>query len=129
MLLSTGMSWYMALLFNFLSSLTALAGFFIGVSVGLASQQANGWMLAVAAGTFLYISLVDLVGVCLCVCAKNHSSISSPRPSLQLPLLRSSKLKGFLPVLLTHLGFFLSFATLLLVAIYEEKFDTLVHIN
>ena len=55
------MSWYMALLFNFLSSLTALVGFFIGVSVGLASEHANGWMLAVAAGTFLYISLVDLV--------------------------------------------------------------------
>lgn len=55
------MSWYIALLFNFLSSLTALAGFFIGVSVGLVSQQANGWMLAVAAGTFLYVSMVDLV--------------------------------------------------------------------
>ena len=60
-LLSTGMRWYIALLFNFLSSLTALAGFFIGVSVGLLSQQANAWMLAVAAGTFFYVSLVDLV--------------------------------------------------------------------
>lgn len=55
------MSWYVALLFNFLSSLTALAGFFVGVSVGLLSQLANGWMLALAAGTFLYVSLVDLV--------------------------------------------------------------------
>lgn len=60
-LLSTGMRWYKALFFNFLSSLTALAGFYIGVSVGSLSQVANGWILAVAAGTFLYISLVDLV--------------------------------------------------------------------
>lgn len=55
------MRWYTALLFNFLSSLTALAGFFIGVSVGLVSEPANSWMLAIAAGTFLYVALVDLV--------------------------------------------------------------------
>ncbi len=60
-LLSTGMRWYVALLFNFLSSLTSLAGFYIAVSIGGVSQEANSWMLAVAAGTFLYISLVDLV--------------------------------------------------------------------
>ena len=70
------MRWYVALLFNFLSSLTSLAGFFIGVSVGLASQQANGWMLAVAAGTFLYIALVDLV--CRRVCTQYCEPLNSP---------------------------------------------------
>ena len=60
-LLSTGLSWYTALLFNFVSSLTAVVGFFIGVAVGTASSDANGWILAAAAGVFLYIALVDLV--------------------------------------------------------------------
>ena len=60
-LLSTGLTWYTALLFNFISSLTAVVGFFIGVAAGTASSEANGWILAAAAGIFLYIALVDLV--------------------------------------------------------------------
>ena len=60
-LLSTGLSWYTALLFNFMSSLTAVVGFFVGVAVGTASTEANGWIFAAAAGVFLYIALVDLV--------------------------------------------------------------------
>ena len=60
-LLSTGMSWYVAILFNFVSSLAAVVGFFIGVAVGTANEEANNWILAVAAGVFLYIALVDLV--------------------------------------------------------------------
>ena len=55
------MSWYSALTFNFLSALTALLGFFVGVAIGTESQVANGWILAVAAGIFIYIALVDLV--------------------------------------------------------------------
>ena len=60
-LLSTGLSWYTALFFNFVSSLTAVVGFFVGVAVGTASTDANSWILAAAAGVFLYIALVDLV--------------------------------------------------------------------
>ena len=60
-LLSTGLSWYAALGFNFVSSLTAVVGFFVGVAVGVATSEANGWILAAAAGVFLYIALVDLV--------------------------------------------------------------------
>ena len=60
-LLDTGMSWYAALGFNFVSALTAVIGFFVGVAIGVASEEANGWILALAAGVFLYISLVDLV--------------------------------------------------------------------
>ena len=56
------MSWYKALLLNFLSALTALVGFFIGVAIGTDSQTTNDWLLAVIAGQFLYIALVDLVG-------------------------------------------------------------------
>lgn len=60
-LLSTGMTWYVALLFNFFSALTAIVGFFVGVAIGTINEEANNWILAVAAGVFLYISLVDLV--------------------------------------------------------------------
>ena len=64
-LLSTGMRWYTALLFNFLSALTAIVGFFVGVTVGTDSQEAQSWILAVTAGQFLYIAFVDLVSVML----------------------------------------------------------------
>lgn len=65
-LLDTGMSWYAALFFNFLSALTAVVGFFVGVAIGMSSEEANGWILSVAAGVFLYISLVDLVRGVVC---------------------------------------------------------------
>ena len=55
------MSWYTALGFNFISALMAVIGFFVGVAIGVASEEANSWILALAAGVFLYISLVDLV--------------------------------------------------------------------
>lgn len=60
-LLSTGLSWYTALLFNFASALTAVIGFFVGVAIGTESEEVNGWILAFAAGLFIYIALVDLV--------------------------------------------------------------------
>ncbi len=60
-LVSTGMKWYIALLLNFLSALTAVAGFFVGVAIGTDSEEAQNWVLAFTAGQFLYIALVDLV--------------------------------------------------------------------
>ena len=60
-LLSTGMEWYIALLFNFVSALTAVIGFFVGVAISTSSDQATEWILAIAAGVFIYIALVDLV--------------------------------------------------------------------
>ena len=62
-LLSTGMSWYMALFFNFVSALTAVLGFFVGVAIGTNNEEATTWTLAIAAGIFMYIALVDLVRV------------------------------------------------------------------
>ena len=69
-LLSTGLSWYAAMLLNFFSSLTAIVGFFIGVAIGTNSETSNQWILTLAVGLFLYVALVDLVsnryfaGVC-----------------------------------------------------------------
>ena len=58
---STGLSRYFALLLNFVSALTAVVRFFVGVALGTASTEANSWILAVTAGIFLYIAPVDLV--------------------------------------------------------------------
>ena len=60
-LISTGMTWYTALLFNFFSALLAVIGFFVGVAVSVESAAANEWILAAAAGLFIYVALVDLV--------------------------------------------------------------------
>jgi len=60
-LLSTGMQWYVALVFNLCSQITGFVGFFMGVAISRYSQDANAWILAGAAGVFLYIALVDLV--------------------------------------------------------------------
>ena len=60
-LLHTGMSWYKALFLNFLSALTSLVGFFIGVAIGTESEKSNAWLLVVIAGQFLYIALAVLV--------------------------------------------------------------------
>ena len=56
------MSVKMALITNFLSTLTCYIGLAIGIYVG---QEANIrlWMFALAAGMFLYIGLVDMVSL------------------------------------------------------------------
>ena len=60
-LIKSGMHWFTALLFNFISGLTAVVGLFIGVAVSQHTATANQWILALTAGLFLYIGLVDLV--------------------------------------------------------------------
>ena len=55
------MKWYVALLYNTLSAITAIIGMFIGVAIGNASEDSTPWILAIAAGVFLYVGLVDLV--------------------------------------------------------------------
>ncbi len=55
------MRWHTALFFSLVSQITGIAAFFVGVAISTTSEDANGWILAVAAGIFLYIALVDLV--------------------------------------------------------------------
>ena len=124
-LLSTGMRWYKALLFNLLSQLTAIVAFFVGVAISTNSEEANGWILAIAAGVFLYVSLVDLVR-------------SLPRPSIlvptiyvyyQLPGLVHTKDKGcsrWGQFVMSNVGFLVAFAALLLLAVYEEELNAVI---
>ena len=55
------MKWYVALIYNFLSAITAIVGMFIGVAIGNASENSTLWIFSVTAGVFLYVGLVDLV--------------------------------------------------------------------
>ncbi|KAF5400379.1 Metal cation transporter ZIP family [Paragonimus heterotremus] len=59
-LLQSGMSASLAVLFNFGSACTAYMGFFLGVFLGELPQSAM-YIFAVTAGFFLYISLADML--------------------------------------------------------------------
>lgn len=59
-LVSSGLSRGRALLFNFLSSLTAFIGLYIGISVST-DDTVRQWIFAITAGLFLYIALADMV--------------------------------------------------------------------
>ncbi len=58
---------------NFLQSLGAILGFFIGVAVSANSLAASNWILAVTAGLFFYIALTDLVRISFITCAVDYS--------------------------------------------------------
>ena len=121
-LLSTGMSWYAALFFNFVSALTAILGLFVGVAIGTASETATSWILALAAGIFIYIALVDMVSALV----KKTTEILSL--SLQFPELiriKEKSYKRFVLFVMMNIGFIISYIALLLLAIYEEDLNTL----
>lgn len=60
MLLKAGMSMKQALFYNILSSVLCLLGNAFGVWLGNI-EFASSWVFAVAAGTFVYIALVDMI--------------------------------------------------------------------
>lgn len=60
-LLGSGMSMRNALCYNFLSACTCFLGFAFGIIIGDLSD-ATPYVFALAAGMFLYISLVDMMG-------------------------------------------------------------------
>lgn len=51
-----------ALLLNLLSASMCLIGLFIGVAAG-SNEEARKWLLAITAGMFIYIALVDMVSM------------------------------------------------------------------
>ena len=64
-LVSTGLSIKKAMVLNFLSSLTAFVGLYIGLSIGN-QEEASKWIFSTAAGMFLYVAMTDLVGIKWC---------------------------------------------------------------
>jgi len=60
-LLYAGFKKWQALLFNLFSALIAFLGTLIGLLIGTAAQDADRWILAITAGGFIYIALVDML--------------------------------------------------------------------
>lgn len=92
-LLDSGFSVYKALLFNFISSLTAIVGGIIGVAAST-TDEAQQWILALAAGLFLYVALSDITPHVL------HYTISSKSFSSALLLMHGGLALGFLVMIL-----------------------------
>ena len=65
-----GVSTRNAIYFNILSSVLSFFGCFVGLVIGSIDNLSN-WSFLVIAGTFIYISLVDLVRVYLVILANN----------------------------------------------------------
>ena len=61
-LLRAGMSVRQALTYNIVSSVLCFLGMFIGIILGNINS-ASLWIFAFTAGTFIYISLVDMVNI------------------------------------------------------------------
>ncbi len=59
-LINAGMSYRLALLFNFLSACCCFVGLAVGITLG-EKFGANQWIYAIAGGMFLYIALCDMV--------------------------------------------------------------------
>ena len=124
------MSWYKALFLNFASALTSLLGFFIGVAIGTDSEKSEEWLLAVIAGQFLYIALVDLVSY------QDTAVFRTPvirttlsLPTLQLPALLHSEEKGMqkvLQVIMSFIGLAFGFSVLLIIALFEDTINVSV---
>lgn len=49
-----------ALLLNLASAVTAFAGLYVALAVGV-DEDSEAWILAVATGLFLYVALCDMV--------------------------------------------------------------------
>lgn len=59
-LLHAGLPVSRALLLNLASGLTAFAGLYVALALGV-GEESESWTLAVAIGLFLYVALCDMV--------------------------------------------------------------------
>ncbi|XP_045037692.2 zinc transporter ZIP4 isoform X2 [Desmodus rotundus] len=97
-LLHAGLSAPRALLLNVASALTAFAGLYVALGVGV-SEESEFWILAVAIGLFLYVALCDMLPAML--------RVRDPRP--------------WLLFLLHNVGLLGGWAVLLLLSLYEDR--------
>ncbi|XP_048214450.1 zinc transporter ZIP4 [Perognathus longimembris pacificus] len=97
-LLHAGLTVRRALLLNLASALTAFAGLYLALAVGV-GEESESWILAVATGLFLYVALGDMLPAML--------NVRDQRP-------------WFL-FLLHNLGLLGGWTILLLLSLYEES--------
>ncbi|XP_071853561.1 zinc transporter ZIP4-like [Apostichopus japonicus] len=97
-LLKSGISLKWALVLNFVSALTCVAGLVVGFIVGV-TLEARQWIFAVTAGTFLYIGLADMLPQLL-------RFRDSDNPKLMFCLI--------------NIGFLCGMAIIVVIALYED---------
>ncbi|KAK3607819.1 hypothetical protein CHS0354_031319 [Potamilus streckersoni] len=99
-LLTSGMSFKRALIFNFLSSLTAVIGLYIGLAVST-NLEVRFWIFAITAGLFLYISLTDMIPMMV------HKETETP----------------MLEFACNNIGMLIGVTIVLIIAIFEGKLE------
>ncbi len=62
-LLAAGWSPLKIAIFQLISASTAFIGLYVGISASESSEAAQGWILSIAAGLFLYVALADVVSL------------------------------------------------------------------
>lgn len=97
-LLHAGLPVSRALLLNLASGLTAFAGLYVALALGV-GEESESWTLAVAIGLFLYVALCDMLPAML--------NVRDPRP--------------WLLFLLHNVGLLGGWAVLLLLSLYEDS--------
>uniref|UniRef100_A0A8C5Z3S4 Zinc transporter ZIP4 n=1 Tax=Marmota marmota marmota TaxID=9994 RepID=A0A8C5Z3S4_MARMA len=97
-LLHAGLSVRRALLLNLASALTAFAGLYVALAVGV-GEESEAWILAVATGLFLYVALCDMLPAML--------NVRDRRP--------------WLLFLLHNVGLLGGWTVLLLLSLYEDN--------
>ncbi|XP_045716799.1 zinc transporter ZIP4 [Phyllostomus hastatus] len=98
-LLHAGLSAPRALLLNLASALTAFAGLYVALAMGV-GEESESWILAVAIGLFLYVALCDMLPA----------------------MLRVRDRRPWLLFLLHNVGLLGGWAILLLLSLYEDSF-------
>lgn len=127
MLLKAGMSAKQAVFYNLLSSILCFFGMCLGIFLG-DTETASQWIFAGAAGMFLYIALVDMVGVLCHCCSKRMKqimllSLNAITSLFQIPELSTSHtMEGgsVCQCLLQLLGLMTGIGIMLLIANYEH---------
>ncbi|KAK2177234.1 hypothetical protein NP493_612g02016 [Ridgeia piscesae] len=98
-LLNAGMSWKKAAVFNLISALTAIIGFYVGAAIST-NPEVRTWIFTLTAGMFLYIGLSDMF------------------PEMVRMMKGRSKWRIFF---LQNIGLYAGVATLTLISLYEDK--------
>jgi len=98
-LVASGLSIKQAMMMNYFSSLTAILGGFLGVSLGT-NWDATPWIFAATSGLFVYIALADMLPEAL------HNSYLKKYP--------------FRSILILDLGMLLGFAIMFCLAAWED---------
>ncbi|CAK8671325.1 unnamed protein product [Clavelina lepadiformis] len=100
-LIDAGMSIKKALLYNGMCACLAFVGAIIGLVIGEYSVTVKLWILAITAGGFLYVGLVDMLSQMLQHCAEED---------------------GLSRFIFQNVGFLGGVAIMLLIALYEDSF-------